>query len=111
LGSRQFMDLLSLELHIFGVFEALPKFAQRTVVASRVLKTTVMCVVRAEGVFSIGDRNLAGEFRGSGNVLCILYRGQTCDGGLRSSIVTLLQMKGTYVGQRTPRRERADQCG
>ena len=30
---------------------------------------------------------------------------------LRGSIVTLLQMGGTYVRQRTPRRERADQCG
>jgi hypothetical protein len=30
---------------------------------------------------------------------------------LRGSIVTLIQMGGTYIRQRTPRRERADQCG
>jgi hypothetical protein len=30
---------------------------------------------------------------------------------LRGSVVTLNQIGGTYVRQRTPRRERADQCG
>jgi hypothetical protein len=30
---------------------------------------------------------------------------------LHGSIATLIQMGGTYVRQRTPLRERADQCG